>query len=243
MPKEKAPVVPGYSFVEDGHKHFFDGKRMTGVTTVLGVIAKPALIGWAANMAVQHVQEQILKAEPGTILENLDKWLLEARKAHTVKRDKAADIGTLVHKACEEWIKSQTEPTLDEQGMKMFGHFKQWATDNKVKFLESEKHLYSESMFLGGICDMVVEIDGQVWIADIKTGGVYPEAFYQMAAYQMLLEEMGSPLKITGHIILGIKKDGTFEEKRSVSHEEAKEAFLAAFKIYKITQKVNLTIF
>lgn len=134
------------------------------------------------------------------------------------------------------------ESQLDEQGMKMFEHFRKWTIDNKVKIIESEKHLYSESMFLGGILDMVVEIDGQNWIADIKTGGVYPEAFYQMAAYQMMWEEMGLKEKITGHIILGLKKDGTFEEKRSVSNNDSKQAFMAAYKIYKITQKVQSQI-
>jgi hypothetical protein len=174
--------------------------------------------------------------------EKIDAILAEARKSHTKKKEAAGDIGKLVHSAVEEYIKNGTEPTLDEQGIKMFEHFRKWATDNKVKFIESEKHLYSESLFVGGILDMVVEIDGKLWIADVKTGGVYPEAFYQMAAYQILLEDMKEPLEITGHIILGLKKDGTFEEKRSVSCEEAKEAFMAAYKIYKITQKVNSTI-
>ena len=32
------------------HVHTLDGKNLTGVTTVLSVIAKPALIQWAADM-------------------------------------------------------------------------------------------------------------------------------------------------------------------------------------------------
>lgn len=230
-----------YTFEEKGHQHLWDGKRMLGVTTILGVIAKPALISWAANMATEHVSRE-WKPDVAYAKDDIERVLAEAKKAHTKKKEAAADVGTLVHAAVENWIKNKTEPELDEQGMKMFEHFRKWATNNKVTFLESEKHLYSEKLFLGGIVDIVAEIDGQQWICDVKTGGVYPEAFYQMAAYQILLEEMNLPLKITGHIVLGLKKDGTFEEKRSISCDEAKEAFMAAYKIYKISQKVNSSI-
>lgn len=236
-----------YTFEEKGHKHLWDGKRMTGVTTVLGVIAKPALISWAANCAVDYILNDVIptkdEEEYKVKVGVFKKLCEEARKAHTVKKDKAADIGTLVHAACEAYIKGNQEVVLDEQGMKMFNNFKKWATDNKVKFIESEKHLYSESMFLAGIVDGVVEIDGQTWIMDIKTSsGIYAEAFYQMAGYQVLWEEMGLPEKITGHIVVNLKKDGTFDEKRSVSNEDNKEAFLSAYKIYKITQKINSQI-
>ena len=41
----------GYQFSEEGHLHILDGKALTGVTTILGVIAKPALIQWSADEA------------------------------------------------------------------------------------------------------------------------------------------------------------------------------------------------
>ena len=52
--------------------------------------------------------------------EEIDLILVDAKKAHTAKKDKAADVGTLVHKAVEEWVKEGVEPTLDEKGKKMF---------------------------------------------------------------------------------------------------------------------------
>lgn len=229
-----------YTFEESGHKHLWDGKRMTGVTTVLGVIAKPALIGWAANMAVDYVEEH-LKELLVSVSDAQRIILTEARKAHTKKKEAAGDIGKLVHAVIEEYIKNGTEPTLDEQGMKMFENFRKWIIDNKVKFIESEKHLYSESMFVGGICDAIVEINGQKWLYDWKTGGtrVYAEVFFQMGGYEILLNEMGEHKDITGYGVLGIFKDGTMEEKRSISNEENKEAFMAAFKLYRTLNKIN----
>lgn len=237
-----------YTFKENGHQHLWDGKRMTGVTTVLGVIAKPALIGWAANMAVDYVKDRLGRTENGDFTndENLvwttsKKILEEARKAHTKKKEAAGDIGKLVHSAIEEYVKNGTEPKLDKQGTKMFENFKKWVADNKVKFLESEKHLYSEKLFVGGICDAIVEIDGQKWLADWKTGGtrIYPEAMAQMAGYEILAREMGIYQDITGYIVLGIFKDGTMEEKRTVSNDDCKKMFMAAYDIYRINQKIE----
>ena len=53
IPKEK-----GYDFDDTGkrHAHYINGKRATGVTTILGVIAKPALIAWSARMAVDYIE-------------------------------------------------------------------------------------------------------------------------------------------------------------------------------------------
>lgn len=228
-----------YTFKDKGHQHLFNGKRMTGITTILGVIAKPQLINWAAGQAVEYVSKE-WKPDFAYRKEVIEQVLSDAKKAHTKKKEAAADIGTLVHSACEGWIKEKKEPELDEQGMKMFNNFKKWAEDNKVKFLESEKHLYSEKMFLAGIVDGVVEIDGQTWIMDIKTSsGIYSDAFFQMAGYHILWEEMMLPNKITGYIVVNLQKSGEFLEKRMVSIDDSKKAFLAAYDIYRIQQKIN----
>lgn len=246
-----------YTFKEKGHAHLWNGKKMTGVTTILGVIAKPALIGWSANMAVDYVKEnskaivrtEINKdtGEPEDILECYEvhpDTLEEARKAHTKKKEAAGDIGKSVHGAIEEFIKNGTEPQLDEQGMRMFENFRKWMIDNKVKFIENEKHLYSERLFLAGICDAIVEINGEKWIFDWKTGGnrVYPEAFFQMGGYEILLKEMNEHQDIVGYGVLGIFKDGTMQEERSKSNEDNKQAFQSAYTLYRITNKIKSEI-
>jgi len=233
-----------YEFNKEKHIHTLDGKPLTGVTTVLGVIAKPALIQWAANMAVEYIEAHLTAKGEETGIVPL-KALVEAKTAHKIKKEKAGEWGTLVHGWVEQYAMSKiletAEPAILEGKMgEACNHFKKWSEDNKVKFLESEKNIYSEKLWIGGIADMLVEIGGQKWIADVKTGsGIYPEHFWQMAAYQMCFEELGIAEGIVGHIVLNLKKDGSFDEKRSVSNDENKEAFKAALTIYRIQAKIK----
>ena len=232
-----------YEFNKEKHLHMLDGKALTGCTTVLSVIAKPALIPWAVKTCADFILKALedKKEITPSVVE-------EAKKQHRLTKEKAGDWGTEVHSWVERWIMAQIvgdksqEPHRPENDLKWQAcqHFVKWATDNKVTFKESEKNVYSEKMWLGGIVDVVCEIDGKTWIADIKTGsGIYPEHFWQMAAYDMCLEEMGLYPEMTGHIVLNLKKDGTFDERRSVSNEDNKQAFKAALTIYRVQEKIK----
>lgn len=237
-----------YRFSEGHHLHEICvggvWKALTGCTTVLSVIAKPALIQWAANQAVEYIKANALKGNLGYNIS--EEKLEEARNAHRVKKEKAGEQGTDVHSEVESLLKRIIEANggivgPDEVSDKpQITHFLNWARDNKVKFLESEKHIYSRHLFVGGIVDIVCEIDGQTWLVDIKTGsGIYPEHFWQMAGYQFMLQEMELHPNITGYIVLNLKKDGSFEEKRSISNLINQNAFMACLEIYRIQEKIK----
>ena len=233
-----------YSFDKEKHIHTLDGKPLTGVTKVLGVIAKPALIQWSANMAVDHILANVVVAGSDTTIIKTES-IEEARSAHRIKKEKAGGWGTEVHSWVEQWIMSsilgrELPKPLDGLQGEACNHFISWAYDNKVKFLESKKNIYSEKLWIGGIVDIVCEIDGKKWICDIKTGsGVYPEHFFQMAAYDLCLKEMELYDSISGHIVLNLDKKGGFVEKRSVSNEENKNAFLSALTLYRAIEKIK----
>jgi len=239
---EKITTTKGYEFVEKGHKHLWNGVRMSGVTTILGVIAKPFLYKWYSDMAVDYIKDN-LKRDDLITQTDFDLVLEEARKAGFTKRDDAGQKGTDVHAIIESIIKVaiQTNQPLNggDSPIPQVKHFINWATTNKVKFLESEKKVWSEKLFCAGICDFVCEINGEKLVGDIKTGsGIYPEHFYQVAAYRLFLEEMGEQ-DFKGSVIVNLKKDGKFNEDEDViisyGYEEEKEAFLSAHKLYRIT--------
>src|ERR1700687_5883043 len=80
-------------FNSEKHKYFVKDKPVPSVTTILGVIAKPALINWAANQAVEFMQMNI---KPGQSLDEIELSNLfkDAKKAHFKKKTDAGQLGT-----------------------------------------------------------------------------------------------------------------------------------------------------
>ena len=167
------------TFEKMGHKYFLDDKPLTGVTSVLSVIAKPSLIQWAANEAVNYIEKILSETIAGKEID----WasvLQEARVAHRRKKEEAGMKGTGVHLLIEEMIKGVIgvdEYEFRESANPQIRHFIEWCVKNKVKFLASEKIVYSESLWLAGTLDFICEIDGKKYICYLKTnsGIFFPE--------------------------------------------------------------------
>ncbi len=202
-----------FIFDSETHRYYLvvngEKKQMTGCTSVLGVIAKPALYKWYSDVAVDYVWNNTSKYldETNNLNEaNFTGVLEEARKAGFQKRDKAGNTGKATHGKCENWIRvehlklppketieyDKLSETDKKMADKMINNFKNWATNNAVKFLESEKRVYSEKYFVAGTYDFKCEIDDKIYIGDIKTSsGIYDRTpFAQTAAYQMMELEM-----------------------------------------------------
>lgn len=227
-----------FEFNEKNHVYTLDGKNLTGVTTILGVINKPALIPWASKMVADTVLEK-WKSGVKYTQEEIDAIVLEAKKMPTTRRDMAADVGVIVHKAVEEWIGGKSDyeilKALGLQAKNMFSKFREWATDKNVKFLGSEQRVYSEKYWYAGTFDMIAEIDGKKYLGDLKTtSGIYGrEPFAQCAAYRLALEEMKGEQGFNGGIVVRVGKDGSFEVKYSYDYETDKKIFLACLDLYR----------
>lgn len=249
----------GFIYDDARHVYTLDGHRMYGVTTVLGVINKPALIQWSANLASAHAltfahkhddPSAIARAFRDALAYGLTsqrakalgkKWpaFEHARLAHARKRDEGAETGTDVHAICERLIKkaiktSKGKLTVKRHRDPMVQKFITWAIKENVTFLGSETKLYSKDLWVAGTCDVFFKLpDGTRVVGDIKTtGGIWDRTpFFQCAAYQMMAEEMGhKPYDIRAVIRLG--KDGTFEVVYS-GHPVDKEGFLGALVLFK----------
>lgn len=241
-----------YRFNKERHLHQIevdgDWKNLTGCTTILGILSKPALIPWAAKMAVEYIRENC-EEEDGFYLVS-EQRLDEAKVAHAKRKTDAGNWGTNTHENINLMISKDlagVEYLLEQQPKdKSSELFLDWVKKNNVKMLMTEKNIYSESLFIGGIVDFVCEIDGQKWIGDIKTSGsgIYAEHFFQCAGYQLMLEDMNlfTDSDITGYIILNIKENGEFLEKRDVSKKENKKIFLNCLEIYRQQEKLKSNI-
>lgn len=218
-------MIKDLQFDEKKHTYSLDGQKMKSCTTILGIISKPALIGWAAGEVVKYIKENCEFVKDGDVAPwyvVTENELEKAKSAHRKKKEKAADWGTLVHKAIEIYIKTKAIPTAVEVGgenvvlslehMTSINNFVKWAEDNKVEFLESEKRIYSEEWMVAGTCDFVCKIDGKLYVGDLKTSsGIYEEYFLQTAAYGKMMMEMGLYDHFDHLVIVNCKKDGTID--------------------------------
>jgi len=233
-----------FDFDPKKHVYTLDGKPLHGVTTVLGVISKPALIQWAANEAVKHIADTLAAdIQAGFDREYFDSVLSDARYAHRKKKEEAADAGTDVHALVEDYV---NECSAQSGNAFVSTHtstkyaailpFLAWATSNNIRFLSTEKRMYSERMWVAGTCDLIFEKDGKTYVGDIKTYKKLWDRtpFLQCAAYSLMAEETEGT-RFDGYCILRMK-DGEFEEKWSFDVEGDREGFLAALKLYKTLQ-------
>ena len=182
-----------------------DSRKLPSVTTILGLIAKPQLIPWAAKMTVEAAEQLIVDNAIHNLLEGtlmlywkdkegymgLENILIEAKKAHRVKKKEAADIGTQVHDAIQNFFESGCKMTVDEvtdntetQQIKQgFNNFMQWTFDHDVEVLAWEQVATDGELFAGRY-DLLAKIDGILTLCDFKTSkAIYEEYFLQVHAY------------------------------------------------------------
>lgn len=224
-------------FDEVLHLYTINGKKVDGTTSALGVISKPALMYWAVNQAIEHLQG-IMK--PGKSYDEMEirSMLLDAKGAHRKKKETAADMGTFVHKWCEDWIAGlNPEVPVNPELKNATDQFLKWVSEHHVEFLLSEKVVYSKLYNYAGTMDFLAKIDGKLTVGDFKTSsGIWDEYFFQVAAYQQAYEEEYPEAKIDGQMIIRIGKDASFEIKEISSRDEYilnREAFVAALILYR----------
>lgn len=219
-------------FDEAKHIYTIDDKKVDGVTSALNIIAKPQLLYWAVDLAVKHIQRNLLPGKPYDEIQ-LDRLLKEARWAHKRTSGEAQDMGKMVHKFCEEWIAGKN-PKLpyNAEVKNSCQQFLKWVDENEIEFLESERVVYSKSLNYAGTADFICKIDGMTLLGDFKSSkAIYDEYFFQTASYtQAYLEEFPKK-KIDGNIIIRLGKDGVLEGKKNFEYEKNVGAFNAALTL------------
>lgn len=114
------------------------------VTTICGMLDKPALVQWAANSTVEYISERY-PLESG---ESMSDLLEEAKKNYRRVSAKAMDIGTQTHGHIEAWIKSdgKVDPPSDapDEVTNSFVAFLDWWKAHKVEPIEIEVVTYGK---------------------------------------------------------------------------------------------------
>lgn len=185
---------------EDVKKANPDDQRFWSVTTIIGVLDKPALTYWAADMTAraaiddQDIWIPMAAKDPG----EAHRWLTGARFRKPAGQTRtAAELGTAVHAAIEAYTLTGIRPDIapDDEVLPYFEQFDRWAQRFQPQYQAAEVTVYDPSYGYAGTCDAFLTVDGVKFIADYKTTrkswdskgnatGPYPEVALQLAAYR-----------------------------------------------------------
>jgi hypothetical protein len=198
-----------------------NGNRVPGVTTILDILNKPALVVWANRLGLQGIDS-------------------------TKFKDKMADIGTITHLRILHYLK-KTEPDLSEYSpadIKTSDNcmlsFYEWEKSHKLEPVIVEVPLTSDRYGFGGTPDFVGMVNGRLEIVDFKTGsGIYNTAFYQVAAYRQLAHEVGHQVEYARILRIGRDNNEGFEERLIASFDDEMALFLKCLEIYNLLKKMG----
>lgn len=191
-------------FFPDSHIYYVNGERRVGVTTILGIIDKSRpLIIWATDLARDFLLGCISQ---GMAIQ--EEHIHEAAGLHEVRKKEAAAIGDEVHHWIELYVQGKpTEMPESREAQIGVNAFLDWEAAHKVKFLSSERVVYSlKNKFIGKM-DIEAKVDGQLCLIDIKTSnGIYNTYGLQTAAY-VRADEEESTRKYKGRWIIRVSKE------------------------------------
>jgi hypothetical protein len=199
------------------------------VTTIGGVMDKPALLPWAVGCAVRYLHthmEELTKE----ITEERVREITKASQAHYKEISaEAMDIGTRSHEAIHLFLRDQPY-TITPDIENPFYAFVHWAVDNDLKLEKSEQVLYNDQHKYAGTCDFIGIFQKKRYIVDFKTSrGFYePEMPMQLAAYAACVDG------IEGIGVLRLDKETGMPEWKDYTdvRDKSFRTFLSALDIF-----------
>lgn len=186
------PTVELGQEAEDIAKPADDDLQLWSVTTIIGVLDKPALLYWAAEQtaaaAIDNLATwQAMLDDRGRV--EAIKWLRDARFRMPKTYLSASSLGTVVHKVCETYALSGTRPTKEyvtelivnaggpqvdfdaevNVVRRMLNQFDGWLQRFTPSYQATEVTVYSPTYGYAGQSDGFLTIDGVRFIIDYKT--------------------------------------------------------------------------
>ena len=179
--------------MNDSRFYTIDGIPYPSVTTILKVLAIPALVPWAAKLAI----------EKG----DADAWRILLKEA--------GESGTLAHAAAREAAQPGAYPNLPETPYQEA--ITAFFTQMKPKVLGTELVVVNKTHGYAGTLDLLAVIRGTKYVVDYKTSrAIYPDHALQVEAYRWAVpteNPLVSPPIADATAIVLLRKDGTFAFK------------------------------
>lgn len=232
-------------------KHYFTANGnlvFPSVTGATGVIDKSRpLIFWAVGLTKNYLMGNLQSLIDDTKGDKIAALIEEAGKQHSIKKQQAADVGTQIHTWAEAFIKAKSEkewPEIPKEPQVANGvaAFLKWVDEYEVKFISSEKMIYSKKYKYAGIMDAEAIIKKKLCVIDFKSSkAVYPEMRFQVAAYQAAVEEeTGKEYSGNKWLARFDKETGEFEAHEFAEHDKDFKAFLAALDLRRRLKELEI---
>lgn len=181
----------GLQFYPKSHRYKLDGRWVAGVTTIIGVLDKPAIPKGAARSVAEYVSENLHQVNE--IAENSGSNALVAmlKEVPWDRRDKAAGRGTTLHDIAEQLLTAPdgVELDADDPLLPVAENALAFVEEWQIEPLAVERPCASRTHQYAGTFDLVARYtapNGQsgIGIFDWKSGkAIYPGAVWQMNAY------------------------------------------------------------
>jgi hypothetical protein len=155
-------------------------------------LAKPALIGWAARTVAEAAADYY--ADQLRLYTTTGKWPQRAaavdalKGAHNRDRDGKGARGTDVHAAVHEVVtygELLDSREWERETLAYVDQYRDFEDAYRPTYLYAETTCYSDEYGYAGTLDLIADLPGYgLTVMDYKTGGIYPEAALQLAAYR-----------------------------------------------------------
>ncbi|HEX7024610.1 MAG TPA: hypothetical protein VF187_07315 [Gemmatimonadales bacterium] len=219
VPATRAPASDGAR----AHTQYraADGKLVPSVTAILGVLAKPQLVGWAHRLGREGI--------------DMDKHLAELAGAGTLAHAMiAAELGG--PPASEDHF----TPYQQSLAWTAFFHWGAWASKHTIEPIAIEQPVVCERYRYGGTPDLYALLDGVPTLLDWKTStGIYPDHFMQLAAYKQALEEQGHEVAELRVVQIARNEHGGWQERSVTQARDYLTAFMHCLKLYQLRRRIK----
>ena len=222
------------------------------VTTILNaVVAKPGLVLWARNVALDDVKQTLYGVTPIDVPTDfkfmwndwVDKTIEKARKRPDEVRDQAADFGTRSHTLINDCIFGNNREIPVDLSDIIMG-FLNWRDLTGLHIVPGEMMVYHPKLHYAGTLDAIGERDGQlVSLHFVAADAIHPEHFLQVAGYLMAIASMldqGMPLAPESWVLRFGKTSPSFEAVHIPDLWAAMEGFRCASGLYRALEQLKV---
>jgi hypothetical protein len=213
---------------------------LKSVTKIVGIIEKPALIGWAAREAANYFRSEILRLGGTITPEMIDQIAKDAAMAHRRKSKDAADLGTKCHDIFDAIIKGIEPDAIPLELVEPSGEFKKYRMQSDIEVVTTELAVASLAHKFGGRLDFLgySKKRGGWGIGDYKTSsGFYGSEYaFQVGGYAVAVEEMYG-IKISWAEIIRFSNKPPFESEARPVTDMA--AAMSSFLVEKDMSNAN----